>query len=70
MAKKYKNFLISADDNTTLKALASLFSTTETDMLMRGMRLIVDTLTDEDKEKLEAAKVSLLSPQGEPQEEN
>ena len=70
MAKKYKNFLISADDNTTLKALASLFSTTETDMLMRGIRLIVDTLTDEDKEKLETAKASLLSPQGEPQEEN
>ena len=65
MAKKYKNFLISADDNTTLKALASLFSTTETDILMRGMQLVVNTLTDEDKDKLEAAKASLLSPQEE-----
>ena len=65
MAKKYKNFLISADDNTTLKALASLFSTTETDILIRGMQLVVNTLTDEDKDKLEAAKASLLSPQEE-----
>ena len=59
MPKRGKNLLLSDDERSTLRALAFLFQTTDTEILMRGMQLVIERLSPDDRIKWEAAKAIL-----------
>ena len=62
MPKRGKNLLLSDDERTTLRALAFLFQTTDTEILMRGMRMLIESLSPDDRCKFEKAKAIHADP--------